>query len=196
MSTLRLNRSIYKIVFVTLLLPFLFNSCILNKQIPDGANDFHTMMEKLVANSYVKLEKNIMQNDVILVSDFVNLDRLQNHSKLGFLLSDTLKNSLLNKNIIVREVELGQDFRIGKHGFNMLSRKQNEIYSDVENERFAVVGTYSVTTKRLILFIKLIDIRTGSILSSSTESTMIDEEILELERTPKDGRTIYAPVVL
>jgi len=196
MSIQKPYRGVYKIFFVALLIPFLFTSCILNKQIPDGANDFHSMMEQLVNSSYKKLEKNIMKNEVVLVSDFVNLDRLENHSKLGFLLSDTLKNSLLNKNIIVREVELGKDFKIGRHGFNVLSRKQNEIYSEVENERFAVVGTYSITTKRLILFVKLIDIRTGSILSSSTESTIIDEEILDLERTPKQGKTVYRPMVL
>ena len=52
--------------------------------------------------------------------------------------------------------------------------------------------------KRLIMFIKLIDIHTGHILSSSSKSVMIDEEISELERVPKKRRTttIYAPATL
>ena len=153
------------------------------------------MLKALVENSYSKLDKNISKDETVLVSDFVNLDRLQNHSKLGFLLSDTLKNSLLGKNILVREVELGNDFKIGRHGFNVLTRNANKINNEVIDERFAVVGTYSITTKRLVVFIKLIDIRTGTILSSSSASTLIDEEILDLERTP-DVRTTYAPLVL
>jgi TolB-like protein len=102
---------------------------------------------------------------------------------------------LLSKNILVREVELGNNFQIGKRGFNVLSRNSNKINNQVIDENFAVVGTYSVTTKRLIVFIKLIDVRSGTILSSSTASTLIDEEILDLERTP-DSSTVYAPMVL
>ncbi len=182
-----------KLLLISLLLPLVFTSCVY-KDI-DGANNFQAMLRALVEKSYAKFDKNIFKDETVLVSDFVNLDRLQNHSKLGFLLSDTLKNSLLSKDILVREVELSNDFRIGKHGFNVLSRNANKINNQVIDENFAVVGTYSITTKRLIVFIKLINIRTGTIVSSSTASTLIDEEILDLERTP-DVRTTYAPLVL
>ena len=133
-----------------------------------------------------------------MVSDFVNLDRLQNHSKLGFLLSDSLKNSLSARDIIIRQVELGKDFKIGKHGFNVLSRSADEINDTVQYERYAVVGTYSITTKRLILFIKLIELETGNILSSSSGSVIIDKEIRQLERTPdmNKGSGVHAPLVL
>ena len=187
------KKGIFKFFLISLFFSLFFTSCVY-KQI-DGANDFQAMLKALVENSYSKLDKNISKDETILVSDFVNLDRLQNHSKLGFLLSDTLKNSLLSKNILVREVELGNDFKIGRHGFNVLTRNANKINNEVIDERFAVVGTYSITTKRLVVFIKLIDIRTGTILSSSSASTLIDEEILDLERTP-DVRTTYAPLVL
>ncbi len=188
-----LKKGMLKLLLISLLLPLVFTSCVY-KDI-DGANNFQAMLRALVEKSYAKFDKNIFKDETVLVSDFVNLDRLQNHSKLGFLLSDTLKNSLLSKDILVREVELSNDFRIGKHGFNVLSRNANKINNQVIDENFAVVGTYSITTKRLIIFIKLINIRTGTIVSSSTASTLIDEEILDLERTP-DVRTTYAPLVL
>ena len=188
-----LKNEILKLLLISLLLPLVFTSCIY-KDI-DGANNFQAMLRALVEKSYAKFDKNIFKDETVLVSDFVNLDRLQNHSKLGFLLSDTLKNSLLSKDILVREVELSNDFRIGQHGFNVLSRNASKINNQVIDENFAVVGTYSITTKRLIVFIKLINIRTGTIVSSSSASTLIDEEILDLERTP-DVRTTYAPLVL
>jgi TolB-like protein len=187
------SKGMIKLFLTSLLLPLLFTSCVYKDL--DGANNFQAMLRALVENSYAKLDKNISKDETVLVSDFVNLDNLQNHSKLGFLLSDTLKNSLLSKNILVREVELGNNFQIGKRGFNVLSRNSNKINNQVIDENFAVVGTYSVTTKRLIVFIKLIDVRSGTILSSSTASTLIDEEILDLERTP-DSSTVYAPMVL
>jgi len=187
------KRDLLKILLASLFLPLIFTSCVY-KDI-DGANNFQAMIRALVDKSYAKFDKNIFKDETVLVSDFVNLDKLQNHSKLGFLLSDSLKNSLLNKNILVREVELSTDFRIGNRGFNVLSRNVNKINNEVIDENFAVVGTYSVTTKRLIVFIKLINIRTGTILSSSSASTLVDDEILDLERTP-EVRTTYAPLVL
>lgn len=191
------KRNIVIKVLSLFLIPLLLTSCALRYKHIDGATDFNSIIKNLVDESYEKIGKNLAKDDVVLVSDFVNLDYLKNYSKLGFLLSASLKDSLSSKNIIVREIELGKDFKIGKHGFNLLSRKSNEIYNEVENERFAVVGTYTVTTKRLIIFIKLLDIRTGAILASSTTSAFIDDEILELEKVPKEKtRAIYAPVVL
>lgn len=197
MVTFKQSRSVLKI-FLIALLPLLFASC-LNKQIPDGANDFHSLMEDMIEKSYKKFEKNLTNEDVVLVSDFVNLTSLRNHSKLGFLLSDMLKNSLLNKNIHVREIELGKEFKIGPSGFNVLSRDHKSINDTVLNERYAVVGTYTITTKRLIIFIKLVDVTTGTILSSSSSSTIVDDEILDLDKVPKspeEERKVYAPLVL
>lgn len=170
-------------VFFLSLLTLLFTSCSYHK-IPvtfqTGANDFESLVSKLVEES--KIKNKVMADDIVLVSDFVNLDRLKNRSQLGFLLSDMLKGELVSKNIIVREVEFGKDFELGASGFNMLTRDKNRIISDnISKERLAVVGTYSITSKSLNVFIKLIDIRSGNILSSSYERTDIDKEIIELE---------------
>lgn len=161
----------------------------------DGSSNFDRLVTSLVKSSYNKLKVNIERDEVILVSDFVNIDKLKNQSKLGFLLSETLKDVLSNQNIIIREVELSRDFRIGKSGFNVLSRKHNEIDNQIYDERFAVVGTYSITQKRLRVFIKLIDIYTGHILSSSSASTLMTSEIEKLEHVPKT-QYIYKPMTL
>jgi len=136
-----------------------------------------------------------MLDDIVLVSDFVNLDKLKNRSELGFLLSDILKDKLVSLNILVREVEFGKEFELGPSGFNLLTRDQSKIVSKVvKEEKYAVVGTYSITSRSLNLFIKLIDIRTGHILASSYERTAIDEEILQLEGS--DQPVIRPHVVL
>jgi len=173
----------------------LLTACVPHMNI-DGSNNFQSMVTEMVDDSYEKMKSQFAKDEVILVTDFVNIDKLRNHSKLGFLLSETLKNSLSSKNIIIREVELNKNFKIGERGFTVLSRNQNEIYDEIIDARFAMVGTYSITYKRMIVFVKLIDIHTGHILSSSSVSVMIDDEISKLEKAPRSRATVYTPVTL
>lgn len=170
-----------KYIIFSVFLSLFFSSCSYKNPI-SGSNNFHSLVSKLVDESASKIKKNVSSAEVILVSDFVNLDKLKNKSQLGFLLSSMLKDSLVSQNIIVREIELGKEFEFGEKGFNLLTRNKDNISSSkISKERYAVVGTYSLTSKSLNLFIKLIDIRNGNILSSSYERTDIDDEILDLE---------------
>ena len=190
------RKKILKIFSSLMFLLVFLNSCAYHKDLT-GTNDFHSLVSNLVKKSFIKFKKYISLDEVVLVSDFVNLDKLKNHSKLGFLLSHSLKDSLLNKNIIVREVEVSENFLLGKHGFNVLTRKQKNIKNKtITNSRYAVVGTYILTKKNLIVFVKLINIYTGDILSSAQDKISIDEEILDLEKTKKQKRFIITPLVL
>ena len=170
----------------------------------NGTNDFHSLINSLVDDSSEKLKSTISLNDVVLVSDFVNLDKLKNKSKLGFLLSDILKERLSSLDIITKQIEFGKELELGNSGLNFLTRNTNKIISTkIEEINYAVVGTYSITTEKLNVFIKLININNGYILASSYESISIDEEILELERKEKKvqnlqerGQNIRPQVVL
>ena len=187
---------VVKLVFLSSFLALFLSSCT-HKNLINGTNDFHSLVSELVDESAKKIKSHTMIDDIVLVSDFVNLDKLKNRSELGFLLADILKDRLVSLNIIVREVEFSKEFELGPTGFNLLTRKQNEIVSTkVDKERYAVVGTYSITSRSLNLFIKLIDIRTGNILASSYERTGIDEEILQLEGTDNIAPVIRPHVVL
>jgi hypothetical protein len=172
---------VLKLAIISLLFSILFTACAYKNPI-NGSNNFHSLVSQLVDDSAKKIKSNLQADDVVLVSDFVNLDKLKNKSQLGFLLSSMLKDRLVSLNIIVREVEFGKEFEFGKSGFNLLTREKDKIVSDkVTKSRYAVVGTYSITSRSLNVFIKLIDINTGYILSSSYARTDIDDEILGLE---------------
>ena len=183
---------VIKLVIISSLFSIFFTSCAYKNPI-NGNTNFHSLISKLVDDSSKKIKKNLQANDVVLVSDFVNLDKLKNKSQLGFLLSSMLKDSLVSLNIIVREVEFGKEFEFGKSGFNLLTREKDRILSDKVKSRYAVVGTYSITSRSLNVFIKLIDINTGYILSSSYARTDIDDEILGLEGNSEGGSTKKAP---
>jgi len=164
--------------FLTLFL----TSCSYHKNPINGTNDFESLMTQVVEESAKKIKNVVATDEVVLVSDFVNIDRLENKSQLGFLLSSLLKDKLASLDIIVREVVFAKEFQLGQKGFNVLIRDRNKILSnEVTQARYAVVGTYSITSRSLNIFVKLIDVQTGHILASSFERTAIDEEILELE---------------
>ncbi len=170
-----------KYLTISIFLVLFFTSCSYKNPLI-GTNNFYYLVSKLTDESASKIKKNLSPQDVVLVSDFVNLDKLKNKSQLGFLLSSMLKDSLVSQNIIVREIELGKEFEYGQSGFNLLTRNKDKIAADkLTKEKYAVVGTYSITNRSLNIFVKLIDIRNGNILSSSYERTDIDDEILSLE---------------
>ncbi len=173
---------ILKLALISSFVTLFFTSCAYKNPI-SGSNNFHSLISKMVDNSAEKIKRNVPQGDVVLVSDFVNLDKLRNKSQLGFLLSSMLKDKLSSLDVIVREIELGREFEFGKTGFNLLTREKERILADKVKSRYAVVGTYSISNRSLNVFIKLIDIHTGNILSSSYERTDLDDEILNLEGT-------------
>ncbi len=198
-------KKIFKLFFSLIFLSFFLTSCSIIKDIAykspsnhksmSGSNDFDSLVKSLVSDSSSTMS-NIYSEEAVLVSDFVNLHKLQNRSKLGFLLSDHLKNALLNKGIVVKQVELGQEFQYGEKGLNLLTRQYQDIRKKSVSSKYAFVGTYTITTKNLIVFLKLIEIETGNILSSSSAKTSIDDEILELEGIKDQKIFIKRPIVL
>jgi hypothetical protein len=171
---------ILKLSFVSIFLTLFLNSCAYKNPI-SGSTNFHSLISGMVDDSANKIKKNVSVGEVVLVSDFVNLDKLKNRSQLGFLLSSMLKDKLSSLDIIVKEIELGKEFEFGPSGFNLLTREKDRIVTNQVKSKYAVVGTYSISSRSLNVFIRLIDIQTGNILSSSYGRTDIDDEILGLE---------------
>lgn len=171
---------ILKLIIISSFLMIFLSSCAYKNPI-NGSNNFQSLISKIVDDSAIKIKRHTGLGEVVLVSDFVNLDKLKNKSQLGFLLSSMLKNKLSSLNIIVKEIELGKEFELGSTGFNLLTREQEKILSKTVQSNYAVVGTYSITSKTLNVFIRLIDVKTGNILASSYGRTDIDDEILGLE---------------
>ena len=192
---------VFRFYLSLILLTLFLGSCGAYKDPISKNTNFDSMLNDMVKKSAIKIKKNVAYDEVVLVSDFVNLDNLKNRSQLGFLLSNLLKDRLSSLDVIVKEIELGKEFEFGPSGFNLLTREKNRILSDNVKSRYAVVGTYSISNKSLNLFIKLIDINSGNILSSSFARTDLDSEILDLEgisqnRDTEFRNSIRRPMVL
>ena len=195
------NLRVFRFYLSLILLTLFLGSCGAYKDPVSKNTNFDSMINDMVKKSAIKIKKNVAYDEVVLVSDFVNLDNLKNRSQLGFLLSNLLKDRLSSLDVIVKEIELGKEFEFGPSGFYLLTREKNRILSDNVKSRYAVVGTYSISNKSLNLFIKLIDINSGNILSSSFARTDLDSEILDLEgisqnRDMEFRNSIRRPMVL
>ena len=195
------NLRVFRFYLSLILLTLFLGSCGAYKDPVTKNTNYDSMINDMVKKSAIKIKKNVAYDEVVLVSDFVNLDNLKNRSQLGFLLSNLLKDRLSSLDVIVKEIELGKEFEFGPSGFNLLTREKNRILSDNVKSRYAVVGTYSISNKSLNLFIKLIDINSGNILSSSFARTDLDSEILDLEgisqnRDMEFRNSIRRPMVL
>lgn len=146
--------------------------------------DYEALINTLLKKSENQIFPYIEKNEILLVSNFADSITLKSNNKLSFLLTDILKTKLVSEHsYTVREIELSKKFKFGEDGFKILTRNVNNINPKVQKARFAVIGTYTMTKNQLILFLKMINIRTGDILAASNYSVPLSQEIVDDERT-------------
>lgn len=199
-----------------LILLFALSGCTLINEYTDSykfkyqhstaVTDFSDLTEDLLDDLCDKLKelktfnRDLNIKSPIYITDFVNLESLENHSELGFMLSDELKTHVTQMcDWPIQEIEYTKHLKIGAKGTKLLSRDTNELkINKISARGFALVGTYAFTQRQLILYLKIIDLSSGVILKSSTESTELTDEIIHFEQRARRGKPtpIYPPMVL
>jgi TolB-like protein len=125
--------------------------------------DYHAFADEAVHSLF----SNQKMPTKIMVTDFVDVTYLDNHTKLGYVLSNNIKNALINNykaNVV--EAEVSKYFKISGNGLKILSRDIDKLRATNFNVQYAVVGTYTSSVSELIVFVKLIDLKTGIIKGS------------------------------
>jgi hypothetical protein len=199
------------IVFSSLLIAFFFSGCYNILEKPMLNLTTQTNFDKISYNMVTQICKNIIQEDLgkdFYVVDFVNIENLENNSQLGFVLSNHLKSNFFKvcSDLTIKEIELGKNIKLGRNGSKILTRELDELKSKVVEENSnIVIGTYAITTDRLMIFLKVIDLETGIIKSSTSTVTPLTAEILGLEgyeastdgsSSTTEGLRPYRPLVL
>ncbi|MEA2018084.1 MAG: FlgO family outer membrane protein [Campylobacterota bacterium] len=202
-----------KRIFLILLLTFFFTGCLLKKENNDsykfkylhstGVTNFSALTKNLLADlcpTILNIKKQKRRIEPLYITDFVNLNDLENHSQLGFLLSDEMKTNVTQDcNWPIFQVEFTKYLTIGKNGTKLLSRDTNDLKSrKLLQNTYGLIGTYNITQRQLILHLKLINLKNGVILKAATKRVTLTDEIINLEGKPNsfDPNSIYAPVVL
>ena len=176
--------------FLKYLIPFiviLFSGCsagtVNNTTSSEEITNFKFITSKLLSNSFCN---KISPNTTLYVTDFVNESNLDNQSQLGFLLSNELKVNILKngctQNVAIKTFNLANNLKIGQNGAKILTRDLQQLKTqNIEDDKQIAVGTYVITNKQIILFLKLINLQNGNTITSSSSSAYLTSEIKELE---------------
>jgi len=136
----------------------------------------------------------------IYVIDFTNIEKLENFSELGFLLSSEIKTHVTQRyDWPVEQIEYMKYLKVGAKGTKLFSRDIKDLKNiKLNSSGYALVGTYAFTQRQLILYLKLIDLQDGKILKSATYATEQTDEIINLEKKHRktNPNNIYQPMVL
>jgi TolB-like protein len=200
-------------IIITIVTIWFFSGCAIIKSSEDsfkfkyfkstGTTNFNILTKNLLADlcpTINEIKSKKARIEPLYVTDFVNLNNLHNTSKLGFILADEVKTNVTQDcNWPIKQIEFAKYLSIGKNGTNLLSRDVNEIKTTSMNDNtYALVGTYMVTQRQLIIYLKLINLKNGVILKSSTKRLTLTDEIINLENGDRSLNTnnIYQPVVI
>jgi TolB-like protein len=202
-----------KQIIFTLVIAFFITGCVL-KEMDNNSYKF-TYLHSTGVTNFSALTKNLLKDlsptilDIkrykklikpLYITDFVNLNNLDNKSQLGFLLSDELKTNVTQDyNWPIYQVEFTKYLKIGENGTKLLSRDIDDIKNKKLNrDTYALIGTYSITQRQLLIYLKLINLQSGVILRASTKRVTLTDEILKLEHKSKVqiSSSIYQPLVI
>jgi len=197
------------IILITL---FFFSGCSLIKENTDSfkfkylhlttTTDFSDLTGDLLEQLCPTIHSVNSKDTPMYVVDFTNLKDLENHSELGFMLSDELKTHVTQMcNMPLYAIEYTKYLKIGANGTKFFSRDLNQLKNKKVNQfSYALVGTYAFTQRQLILYLKFIDLNTGVIIKSATQKTLITDEIIHLEQQNKkllyQQQNVYQPMTL
>jgi len=197
-----------KLTFGTLAIIFtiLFTGCVneyndyykVKYVLPTNVTDFSDLAEDLVDDMDSDILSIIPKSKrVIYVSDFVNIENLEVTSQLGFFLSSEVKSYVTQKyNVNIKEIEYTKYLKFNETGFRTLSRDFSEVNKNNLNKSYILAGTYAITQRQLILYLKLIDMKTGNLVRATSDSINLTEEIMHLEDKSKQRVVLRPRVVL
>ena len=199
-------------IIFTLLLTFLLTGCSFINSSNDSfkfkyfqsteVTDFNLLTKSSLndlSDTILNIKSRKRNLSPLYVTDFVNINNLENRSQLGFILSDELKTNITQDlNWPIYQIEFAKYLKVGKTGTKLLSRDVSDLkYKSMDDNTYALVGTYAITQRQLLVYLKFINLRNGVILKSSTKRIPLTDEIKNLEKTTKEiPPEIFQPVVL
>lgn len=139
---------------------------------------YSTSSKSLMSYNYAAVDalmakagKSITKNTPMLVGTVGNVNNVETSSTLGRTITEQISAHLAEKGYKVAEMKLRQGISVQEGGLNsagtgefLLSRNVREI-SGEHKAAAAVTGTYSVGADTVLVNLRLIDIRSGNIIT-------------------------------
>ncbi|CAH2032628.1 FlgO family outer membrane protein [Trichlorobacter ammonificans] len=116
-----------------------------------------------------QLERNLDRKDLadgIVVTSFVNLDRLAETTPLGRLIAENIMHELQVRKWRVHELRLNRDIAISEQGEFTLSR-DTALLREQPKVSGIVAGTYTLIGGGIVVNARLVDLARGAVISSA-----------------------------
>ena len=129
-----------------------------------------------------QLERNVdknLVNNTVLVTSFVNLNRLGETSSLGRLISENITHELHVRRWTIYDIRLAKDVTVSEAG-DQSQVGEFSLSRNIKNIRDSfkvgaiVTGTYSITNNSIIVNARAIDSSTGHVISSAQAAVPIN----------------------
>jgi TolB-like protein len=144
----------------------------------DSRVDYQALTDEAVNTIFYDIQP--LPKEVV-VTEFVDLSSLENMSKFGYVLSNSIKNSMTNELAVdVIEAEVSKYFKLSGNGLKILSRDVRKIRTDNLDIEHAVVGTYTETQSEVIVFVKLVNLQSGLIEGSYSKTLPMNCAMMQL----------------
>lgn len=127
--------------------------------------------------------------DVILVTSLVNIDQIQQSSRLGRMVSEQVGARLTSLGYNVTDVRLRQQGVLiqKEKGEIVLSRDVKDLASE-HKARAILVGTYAEAIDEVYITLKLLEAATGRVMMAHNYALPLDKDNLALLRADRRRR--------
>jgi TolB-like protein len=125
-------------------------------------------------------------SEPVVITTFSNLDNLEETNSLGRLIAESLIHEFQVRKWRVLDIRLSKNIEVNSKGEFVLNRDVEKLY---KRYRVAgvITGTYSITEECVFINARLIDVRTGVVLSSGqvcVPTYGIEELLFDRESAP------------
>lgn len=115
----------------------------------------------------------------VLVATLVNVDRLNESSRLGRIFSEQIGSRLVQRGLRVTELKLRENVAMQRTGELLLSREVREV-SRAHDAQAVVVGTYAVSTTTLFISLKIVNPVGNTVVAAHDYAMPVDENVRSL----------------
>ena len=116
----------------------------------------------------------------LLVATLVNVDRLNESSRLGRIFSEQIAGRMVQRGLRVTEVKLRDNLVLHREqGELLLSREVREV-SQAQNAQAVVVGTYAVSASVVYISLKLVNPVGNQVIAAHNYAVPADENVRTL----------------
>lgn len=116
----------------------------------------------------------------LLVASLVNVDRLNESSRLGRIFSEQIAGRMVQRGLRVTEVKLRDNLVLHREqGELLLSREVREV-SQAQNAQAVVVGTYAVSASVVYISLKLVNPLGNHVIAAHNYAVPVDENVRTL----------------